>query len=154
MCSSDLLTNFSGNQDDAVLARRIALAQIDAGADILYTMLNAGRSGAIEACRERRVPQIGNVRDWVAVMPEVFVASAVADSANAVFAAARDWAQGRWQPDSIRRIGLEDPQSVRLTLGAGVPAAVRGRLEELRGLVVAGTITIPETYGGPEFSAG
>jgi basic membrane protein A len=61
-----LLTNFSGNQDDTALARRIALAEVDAGADIIFTMLNAGRSGAIDACRERGIRQIGNVRDWVA----------------------------------------------------------------------------------------
>jgi len=59
-----LLTNFSGNQDDNVLSKRVATAMIDARADIIFTMLNAGRTGAIEACRERGVKQIGNVRDW------------------------------------------------------------------------------------------
>ena len=51
-----LLSNFSGNQDDNALSRRIALAQIDAGADIIFTMLNAGRGGVTEACRSRGVP--------------------------------------------------------------------------------------------------
>ena len=73
-----------------MLSKRVATAMIDARADIIFTMLNAGRTGAIEACRERGVKQIGNVRDWVAAMPTVFIASAVADSGVAVLRAVED----------------------------------------------------------------
>jgi basic membrane protein A len=60
-----VLTNFFGNQDDNALSKRVALAEIANGADCIFTMLNAGRLGAIEACREKGVRQIGNVVDWV-----------------------------------------------------------------------------------------
>jgi basic membrane protein A len=146
-----LLTSFSGSQDDAALAKRIALAQIAAGADIIFTMLNAGRIGAIEACRERGVKQIGNVRDWVAVMPDVFVASAVADSGVAVVQAARDLYDAIWSGDRVKRIGLRNPEAVRLVLAPTVPAAVQTRIASLTQEMVAGGIKIPEDYAGPEF---
>ena len=148
-----LLTNFSGTQDDAVVAKRIALAMIDQRADLIYTMLNAGRSGAIEACRERGIKQIGNVRDWVAAMPDVFIGSAVADSGMAFFNAVRDVAQGSFKAGTVVRIGIAQPDAVRLTLGASVPSTVRSRIETYAADIAAGRIPIPETFSGPEFQA-
>ena len=148
-----LLTNFSGTQDDTVVAKRIALAQIDARADLIYTMLNAGRSGAIDACRERGVKQIGNVRDWVAVMPDVFIGSAIADSGIALFNAVRDVAAGRFKPGVIERIGLANPEAVRLTLGADVAPSIRARIDAYAADIIAGRIRIPESYDGAEFQA-
>jgi basic membrane protein A len=148
-----LLTNFSGTQDDAAVAKRIALAQIAAGADLIFTMLNAGRAGAIEACRERGVKQIGNVRDWVAVMPDVFVGSAIADGGFAVVQAARDLYDAVWAGDRTRRFGLYYPEAVRLALAPDVPDPVRTRIAALSQEMVAGAVKIPEEYTGPEFTA-
>jgi basic membrane protein A and related proteins len=146
-----LLTNFSGTQDDPAVAQRIALAQIDAGADLIFTMLNAGRTGAIEACRERGVKQIGNVRDWVTVMPDVFVASAVADAGVAVFQSGRDLSDNLWKGEVVKRFGVRYPDAVRLALAPTVPPAVRDRVDTLAKEMAAGAIAIPETYSGPEF---
>ncbi|WP_347309599.1 BMP family ABC transporter substrate-binding protein [Defluviimonas sp. SAOS-178_SWC] len=46
------LTIFAGDQDDNELSHRVAAAEADAGADIIFTMLNAGRTGAIEVSVE------------------------------------------------------------------------------------------------------
>jgi len=146
-----LLTSFSGTQDDAAVAKRVALAQIDAGADIIFTMLNAGRTGAIEACRERGVKQIGNVRDWVAVMPDVFVASAVSDAGVAVYQAGRDLSDNIWKGELVKRFGVRYPDAVRLALAPGVPQPVRLRIEGLTKEMAVGAIAVPETYSGPEF---
>lgn len=146
-----LLTNFSGSQDDAALARRVALAQIDAGADIVYTMLNAGRSGAIEACRQRGVKQIGNARDWVESTPDVFVGSAISDAGAVIVQAVRDLVDSVWRGDLVRSFGLREPRIVRLSLAASVPQAARTALEDYRTQIIAGRITMPERYEGPEF---
>jgi basic membrane protein A len=150
--NAKLLTSFSGTPDDPAVAKRIALAEIDAGADLLYTTLDAGRSGAIEACRERGVKQIGNVRDWVAAMPEVFVASAVADGGFAVVQAARDLYDSIWSGDRTKRFGLHYPEAVRLVLAPGVPEPVKARVALLTQEMVAGAIKIPDEYSGPEFA--
>lgn len=145
------LTIFNGSQDDAKLAERTAQALAEAGADIIFTMLNAARTGAIEACRRSGTRQIGNVVDWTILEPEVFVASAVADVSRAVTRAATDFAAGRWQPGRVIRIGLEEPDAVRLAMHPDVPAEARARVDELSRGIVAGEIEVRTDYEGEEF---
>jgi basic membrane protein A and related proteins len=146
-----LLTNFSGSQDDGALAKRVATAMIEAKADIIFTMLNAGRIGAIEACRERGAKQIGNVRDWVADMPDVFIASAIADSGIAVAKAVEDLTAGTLKTGVIEKIGLARPDAVRLSVSSAVPSELRQRVERLAERIKAGGIEVPTIWSGPEF---
>ena len=147
-----LLTNFSGNQDDNALSKKVAAAMISSGADVIFTMLNAGRTGAIDACREQGVKQIGNVRDWVTSNPDVFVASAVADSGLAVLNAVRDVVNGTFKPGVFRHIGLEQPEAVRLAMAPDVPAEVRTKIEALAAEIVAGRLAVPTEWSGEELA--
>lgn len=147
-----LLTNFSGNQDDNALSRKVALAQSQAGADVIFTMLNAGRDGVTQVCREQGRRQIGNVGDWVARDPQVFVGSAIADVSVGVFQAVRDLQDGRFPTGEIRKIGLAQRDAVRLTLAPDVPTAVRERIERVAADIAAGRLHVPTTYDGPEFA--
>lgn len=144
------LTIFAGNQDDNDLSYRVAKQQIDEKADIVFTMLNAGRSGAIDAMREHGVKQIGNVRDWYPDHPDVFVASAIANVSIPGLQAARDVKNGTWQPGTIVRIGLDNPDAVSLALAPDVPDEVRAKLDELRQQIIDGTIEVSVDYDGPE----
>jgi basic membrane protein A len=147
-----LLTNFSGQQDDNALSRRVALAEIAAGADIIFTMLNDGRDGVTRACRESGIRQIGNVIDWVRVDPQVFVASAVADVSIGVFNAVRDLVDGRFTPGVVHRVGLTEPAAVRLAMADDVPAALRLRIEQAAEDIRSGRIHVPDSYDGLEFA--
>ena len=147
-----LLTNFSGNQDDSELSKKIALALADAGADIIFTMLNAGRAGAVEACRERKIWQIGNVGDWVATAPDVFIASAIADSGLALFAACEDVAKRTFKPGVIQKVGLSRPSAVRLQMADSVPAAIRARIDDAARDIVAGKLVVSTQWEGLEFA--
>jgi basic membrane protein A and related proteins len=146
-----LLTNFSGQQDDNALSRRVALAEIAAGADVIFTMLNAGRNGVTEACREKGARQIGNVIDWVKVDPKVFVASAIADVSMGVFNAVRDLRDGSFRPGVVHKVGVVDPAAVRLTVADDVPASVRTRVDRAADDIRGGRLAVPENYDGPEF---
>ena len=148
-----LLTCFCGTQEDNAVTYRAAIAEIDAGADILYTMLNGGRRGAIDACRERRVAQIGNVRDWTVVEPDVFVASAIADTGRLVYKWIEDLMQGRLMTGELRALGIADPQAVRLAMAPRVPQEIRARVDALVEDLRAGRIALPAEYLGPEFNA-
>jgi basic membrane protein A len=148
-----LLTNFSGNQDDNALSKKVALAMIDAGADVIFTMLNAGRMGAVEACREKGVQQIGNVVDWTQIAPEVFLGSAFADSGQALFDAVKDVATGNFKPGVIRQIGVESPQAVRLTMSPRVPDAVKSKLAALSQEIANRRREVSTEWSGPEFPA-
>lgn len=147
-----LLTTFCGEQDDAALAAKVTAAQADAGADIIFTMLNAGRTGAIEACRARKIRQIGNVRDWVPVAPDVFVASAIADVSVAMRDAVSDAVTGRLVPGKHVKLGVSSGDAVRLALAPGVPEEVRVAITGYTADIAAGRIVVPTAYDGPEFS--
>jgi basic membrane protein A len=149
-----LLTRFAGADDDPALARRLALAAIDAGADVMFTMLGAGRAGASTASRERGVRQIGSVRDWVTADPGAYVGAAVADSGYALVMAARDLRDNLLKGDLVKRYGVRYPDAVRLALAADVPAQVRAGVEAYRERIAAGAIRMPDGYAGPEFAAG
>lgn len=147
-----LLTHFSGNQDDNALSKKVALAQISSGADCIFTMLNAGRFGAIEACREKGIRQIGNVVDWAEIDPQVFVASAIADVSIALFQAVRDLQSGQFQPGKIQRVGLQNAQAVRLTMAPDVAENLKQTIAKVSHDIQSGKIHIPDTYLGPEFA--
>lgn len=115
------LTQFCGEQHDPALAYAATLAMQREGADLVFAMLDGGRVGVNQACRERPIRQIGSVLDWVAREPAIFVASAVADSGRCVTEAIHDFATGRLRPGSRRLFGLEDSSCVRLVL----PPALR-----------------------------
>ncbi len=146
-----LLTNFSGNQDDNALSHRVATAQIAAGADVIFTMLNAGRKGAIEACRTHGARQIGNVGDWVASDPAVFIGSAIADVSIGVFEAVRDAQANVFPAGKIRKMGIANRQAVRLSMAADVNADVRARIDAAASDIASGRISLSEVFEGPEF---
>ena len=147
---AEFLTIFAGEQDDVELASRVAKAEIDRGADIIFTMLNAGRQGAIDAMRGTDAKQIGNVVDWTKIDPDVFIASAIADVSIPSLEAARDLVQGEWKPGVIKHIGLENRDAVSLVLSESVPAEVRREVDALREQIVNGEIKVSKEYDGPE----
>lgn len=146
------LTTFSGSQDDAELAKQVARAQIDEGADIIFTMLNAARTGAIKANQETGTFQMGNVRDWYEVEPDVFIASALANVSMAGLRAAEDVASGNWQSGVVVKIGLEDADAVSLAMAPSVPAEVVDQINALAEKIKSGEIEVSVEYDGEEFS--
>ncbi len=147
-----LLTTFCGSQHDAGLAYRAVQAQADAGADVLFAMIDGGRDGAIRACRERGVAQIGNVFDWTTREPDVFIASAIADSGYCIELAVADFLAGRLRGGSKRVTGIEADAYVRLALHPRVDAATRELVESFRAQLAARTVQFAVDYTGPEFA--
>lgn len=142
-----LLTGFCGDQHDPALAAEWTAAQAAAGAEVQFAMLDGGRPGAIAACRAAGIRAIGNVRDWTREDP-VFLASAVADNGLAIEAAMAAFLQGRFVD---RRLGLGEPEAVRLALAPDVGRELALRIDALRVAILAGEVAVPESYGGPEW---
>jgi basic membrane protein A len=145
------LSTFTGEGNDPAAARRVALAQIDAGADVLFTTLGRGQAGASEACRDRAVRQIGSVRDWVAARPGEFFAAAVADAGFAVYMAARDLRDNLLKGDLVKRYGVHYPEAARLALAAEIEPETQSRLARYGERIAAGGIVVPAVYDGAEF---
>ena len=144
----ELVTGFCGTQDDSAVTEAWATRIAGEGADILFTMLNAARDGAIKACRSAGIRQIGNVIDWTAIDPEVFVASAAARIDLGVVRAASDMLAGR-VPDSVCHMGLAE-EAVRLAIAPDVPGHVVAELSDIAAALADGSLSFPVTYKGPE----
>lgn len=147
----DPLTAFCGNQHDPELGAAWTRALSARDARVLFAMMDGGRDGVTRVCRETGVWQIGNVLDWVARDPQVYLASALADSGLCVERAAADHAAGALAVGRITRFGLEEAASLRLVVGAKVGAEERRVLDDWAGQLASGAIDIAPDYAGVEF---
>ncbi|MEC0089263.1 BMP family ABC transporter substrate-binding protein [Paenibacillus macquariensis] len=125
------LTTFTGNQDDAVLSKKVAQAEINAGADIIFTMLNNARIGVTEANRESGTYQIGNVRDYYADAPDVYIGSAISDAGQTVYTAIKDLTERKWKAGVVVKIGASNTDAVRLALSPTVSKEIEDTMLEL-----------------------
>lgn len=145
-----VLTGFCGTQDDRTVTKVWAAAEIAAGADIIFTMLNDARTGAIEACREGRALQIGNALDWVDVDPRIFIASAIARIDLGVKGAIEDMVAGI-TPEKPVQLGLAEGDFTSLSMRGDVPDALKEYIARIAQDIRNGTCIVPNTYDGPEF---
>lgn len=148
----DPLTGFCGNQHDPALAEAWTDALAANGARVVFAMMDGGRDGITRACRRRGLWQIGNVLDWVARDPAVYLASALADSGLCVERAAADHATGALRVGAVTHFGLEADASLRLRLGADVSAEERRALDDWSARLARGEITVAPDYTGREFT--
>lgn len=146
-----LLTSFCGVQHDASVAERYTSAQVTNGADIVFTMLGAGRQGAITACRTHRAKQIGDGVDWCAIEPDVFIASAVADVSWGPYQAVHDFAAGRFRAGDHASVGIERPDFCSLAMSAEVPSALQRFVAAVRSEILDGALRIPDEWAGTDF---
>lgn len=144
------VTAFCGQQHDPDLAFETTRRLQREGADLIFAMIDGGRPGVSRACRELPIRQIGNVLDWVERDPEVFVASAVADSGRGLAQAIDDFAHGRVRAGTTVEYGLAQPDYVRLVVSAELQTRHGAELADWTRRVVAGTVQIETEYDGPE----
>jgi basic membrane protein A len=146
------VTTFCGHQHDPALAYQAALALQREGADLVFAMIDGGRDGITQACRETPMRQIGNVLDWVARDPAVFVASAIADSGRGVTEAIEDFTTGRLAPGTTRIHGLASPDCVRLVMAPALQAAHGTALAAWQQRLLSGEVVPQTDYDGPELA--
>ena len=148
-----LVTQFCGHQHRPGWARTCVSALVEqTDLDIVFAMLDGGRPGVTQACRAHGVAQIGNVLNWVERDPDVFVASAICDSGEALFRAVEDHARGLLPLGGYRAFGLEEPSLVRLEMGGRVSAAQRSLVEDWAQRLLRREFEIHLDYAGPEFA--
>lgn len=147
-----LATLFCGHQHRPGWAQSCVSQMIEqTGLDIVFAMIDGGRPGVTQACREQGAVQIGNVLNWVERAPDVFVASAICDSGEALFRAIQEHGRGELRLGGYRAFGLEEPELVRLEMGTRVAARDRALVEEWAHKLVSGQHEIALVYNGAEF---
>ena len=144
------VTSFCGHQHDPDLAFETTRKLQQQGADLIFSMIDGGRPGVTRACRELPIRQIGNVLDWVQRDPQVFAASALADSGRGLSQAIEDFTLGKVRPGTTQIYGLDQPEFVRLALAPEIQAQFGAELAGWTQRILSGDIHIDTDYDGPE----
>jgi basic membrane protein A and related proteins len=145
-------TQFCGHQHQPSWAHECVAAMAQATSmDVLFAMIDGGRPGVSQACREHAVWQIGNVLNWVERDPEVFLASAICDSGAVIAQAVEDFAQGNLVLGGCQRFGLERPDLVRLEIAPWVSDEMKQIVAQWQQRILEGSVSIQEHYKGIEY---
>lgn len=140
------LVSFIGTFFDPPKAREAGLAQIDAGADILF----GERIGTADAAQERGIPAIGSMIDYTPRYPNTVFANALWSFRPLVDAALADAVAGNpvgknYTPLSLMKDGGNDLSFV----ASMVPAEAVAEMEEVRAAIKAGAFEVPRNFDEP-----
>ena len=143
---------FIGSWFDPPKAKETALAQIDAGADLLY----AERFGVSDAAKEKGVLAVGNVIDTQADYPDTVVASALWHFEPTLDAAIAAIKAKSFKADDYGKYSFMAAGGCSLApLGAfdaKVPADIKAKVAEKEAAIKAGTFTVAIDDNEPKSS--
>ncbi len=147
--SCRILSNYAGVTGTAyknpAKGKELALAQYDAGADIIFHASGSTGLGVFEAAREREMLAIGVDSDQQSEAPGHILTSMIKRIDVAVFETIQSVQQGKWS-GGIREMGLaegaldyvyDESNKVWIT------DDLRAKVEALRADILAGRITVP-----------
>ncbi len=150
-------TAFTNDFNDATLAKELAMAQIDDGADVVYPACGNAAAGVYEAARDKGVFAIGNDQDVAAKYAgndesilKVILASVMKKVDNAVNAAYERYAAGELPFGTQETVGIA-------TDGAGIvkneyyekmiPEEVKEVVASYEEKITNGEIVVPTAIG-------
>ncbi|KQT52076.1 ABC transporter substrate-binding protein [Aureimonas sp. Leaf454] len=141
------LVGFIGTFFDPPKAREAGLAQIDAGADILY----GERIGTADAAKDRGVKAVGNMVDYTPRYPDTVFANAIWNFDPLLRLAMADKAAGtptakNYTPLSLMKQGGNDI----LFVDSMVPAEALAVMEAKRKAIKDGSFTVPIDTAEPK----
>jgi basic membrane protein A len=130
---------------DPAKGKAVAIAEIAAGADVLYHAAGATGHGVFEAAHDARRLAIGVDSDQYAEMPDTIVTSMVKRADVSVFDTIEAVTKGRFQ-GGMHVFGVRDGAIDYVHDGphaALLPRSVVDRVEQLRGGVASGQVAVP-----------
>jgi len=141
------LVTFIGTFFDPPKAREAGLAQIDAGADILF----GERIGTADAAKERGIKAVGSLIDYTPRYPQTVFANALWGFRPILNAALADVAAGKPVGRDYTAYGLlkEGGSDIAYVKDAA-PADVIAAMEAKRAEIKAGTFTVPQDMSEPK----
>jgi len=128
--------------------KELALAQYNAGADVIFAAAGASGFGVFDAAEEKKKLAIGvdSNEDWV--KPGQILTSALKRVDLAVFSAIQDAQNGKFT-NGLKRFGLADKgvdYSIDQYNEKLLPESVRQRADALKADIIAGKIVVPDYY--------
>jgi basic membrane protein A len=146
----EILESFTGNWDDVAAAKEAAVAQLSRGADVIIHNVDAASFGVFQAVREavaagRSAWALGMNRDQNDVAPDVILGSAVIRIPEAFLDIARTWQTGELGGRPVYEGAPEGVIDFVLNpaLSSRVPAELVAAIDQARGRIRAGELTVP-----------
>jgi basic membrane lipoprotein Med (substrate-binding protein (PBP1-ABC) superfamily) len=141
------LVAFIGTFFDPPKAREAGLAQIDAGADILF----GERIGTADAAKERKIKAVGSLIDYTPRYPDTVFANALWGFRPILNAAIADAAAGKPVGRNYTAYGLmkEGGSDIVYVKGAA-PADAEAAMEKVRADIKAGKFEVPKNMDEPK----
>ncbi|HHX19860.1 MAG TPA: BMP family ABC transporter substrate-binding protein [Clostridiaceae bacterium] len=100
----EIMSQNTGNFDDAVAAKELAKQFVSEGVDVLCPMANQASLGVMEAAEETGVLAIGSGRNQETVAPNAAVVAIIKDTSIAYEAAYKSYLEGK-MPEEILPMG-------------------------------------------------
>ncbi len=134
---------YIGSWFDPPKAKEAALAQIEAGADLIY----AERFGVFEAAKEKGVLAFGNMSDQNALAPEVVITGPVWDMYPTVKASIEMVKAGTWKETDLREYSMMAKGGATLAplhaFETKLPAAVLKKVKDVQAGIMDGSFKVP-----------
>lgn len=142
-----VLVSYIGSFFDPPKAREAAIAQIEAGADVLF----ADRYGVIEAAQSKGIPAFGNMVDQVSLGPDTVVSSPIWVVWPTVQKVVEDKKAGKFEPINYKEYSMMAKGGAHLApyhkfenkLPQNIKDAVNKRSEEIK----SGAFVVPVKTG-------
>ena len=99
---AQVLVSFINSWFDPAAAKEAALAQVDAGADVLY----AERFGVIDVAKEKGIPAFGNMSDQNSLAPENVITGPVWNMDPTVAFVLKQVAAGAWTAQDLKDFSM------------------------------------------------
>lgn len=128
---------------DPAAAKEAALAQIDAGADVLY----AERAGVIEAAQEKGVLAVGNMMDQQELAPETVITSVIWSMSPTVAYLVDQVSKGSYTAQDLKDFSMMGKGGASLAplntgVTGGIPEDVTAAVEEAKNAILSGVLRV------------
>lgn len=135
-----VLTSYVGSWEDVAKGKELALALINAGADVLFHEADAAGTGVIQAADERGVWAIGACGDQSVIAPKVVLTSLLQESPKLIDFIVNALIEGKIE-GKVYVLGLVDGVQGLAPYHEAVPEDVRKAVDQVVEDIKAGKIT-------------
>jgi len=142
----EIMFSYAGSWSDPDKGKELAVAQYDAGADIIFAAAGLSGEGVIDAAEERGLYAIGVDTDQRYLAPDNVLVSVLKRTDVVIFASIKETVEGDFKGE-VRSLGLKE-DGVGISLDNALPIVsdeMKARISEISGKILSGEIAIPAT---------
>ncbi|MBW4661888.1 MAG: BMP family protein [Drouetiella hepatica Uher 2000/2452] len=123
--------SYTGDWDDVAKAKEATTALISSGVDVIYSYLDNGYVGVLEAVKEQGVYLLGNTSDRLSDAPKTVLTSVVQNVGTAI-ASVVELAQKGEVKNQVYVVGAENPEVLYLgRFSEAVPLPMKQKVTEV-----------------------